>query len=53
MLWRGEKDEEDQRREMASRVEYEAVKAVARRKTRIIKLLVGLNKSISRIRSFE
>lgn len=38
---------------MASRVEYEAVRAVARKKIRRIIMLVGLNKSISRIRSFE
>lgn len=53
VLWSGENDEGDHKRETARRVEYEAVRMVAKRKTNRIKRLEGLNRSISRIRSFE
>lgn len=50
---RGDRVAGPQSTEIASRVEYAAVSTVARIKMKMIRQLVGLNKSISRIRSLE
>lgn len=53
VLWRGVRVVGPQRTEMARRVEYAAVRVVARIKIEIIRILVGLNRSISKIISLE
>ncbi len=53
MLWRGGYDGGDHRRERIRRVEYAAVNMVASVNTIKIRRFIGLNISISRIRSLE
>lgn len=53
VLWSGGCDVGDQRSERVSRVEYAAVSIVASMNTIKIREFIGLNMSISKMRSFE
>lgn len=53
VLWRGVREGGFHKREMARRVEYAAVRAVASINIIMIKMFDGLKRSISRIRSLE